>query len=94
MSIINRLIGRIFNKTVKRKQFNVTIDEGIIEVVHYFAEILEVPKYTICEHLLQVGYYHLMDILGDPEGRESLQEHLITAHLLGLKSDDGGLLGK
>ena len=94
MSIINRLISKIFNKSIKRKQFNLTIDEDIIEVVSYYAGILEVPKYVICEHLLQVGFYHLMDVFGDPEGRESLQGHLIKAHLLGLESDEGGFLGK
>ena len=94
MSIINRittvycrLTGK---KAVKRKQFNLTINEDIILGVKAIAAVLEVPKYVACEHILQVGCYHILQDLNDPERRERLKEHLIEVHLLGkeLKEDE------
>ncbi|MFC1998135.1 hypothetical protein ACFLVR_00640 [Chloroflexota bacterium] len=99
MGIINRLtttyhrlIGSKYNKAVKRKQFNLTMNEDIIEAVRFIAAMLEVPLYVACEHLLQVGSYHLLEDFNDPESRESLKEHLVNVHLLGRALDENGLL--
>jgi hypothetical protein len=94
MSIINRLISKIYKKGIKRRQFNLTIDEKITDGVKAIALILEVPMYAACEHLLQVGTYHMMDVIEGPEGRERLQGHMVRAHLLGLESDEGDFLAK
>ena len=84
-----RTIGRKYNKSVKRKQFNLTIDEEIIREVKYIAAILDVPYYVACEHMLQVGSYHIIQSLNVVESREKLKEHLVKVHLLGneLKED-------
>ena len=78
-----RTIGRKYNKSVKRKQFNLTIDEEIITGVKYIAAVLEAPYYVACEHMLQVGSYQVIQSLNDEESREKLKEHLVKAHLLG-----------
>ena len=87
MGIINRLKPAYYHltgkKVVKRKQFNLTMDEDIILAVKAIAAILEVPMYVACEHLLQVGCQCLMQDLSEPERREQLKEHLIEGHLLG-----------
>ena len=77
-----RTLGRKYNKSVKRKQFNLTIDEEIITGVKSIAAILDVPYYVACEHTLQVGSYHLLQALNDSESREKLKEHLVRMHLL------------
>jgi len=96
MGIINRLTTTyhrlIGNKTVKRKQFNLTMNREIIEGVRFIASMLEVPLYVACEHLLQVGSYHLLEDLNDPERRETLKEHLIDVHLLGKGVEEAELL--
>jgi len=66
----------------KRRQLNLTIDEEIIEAVKLLANALEVPRYVITEHLLQVGTYHVLEIIKDSENRRKLQKHLVDAHLL------------
>ena len=88
----HRLIGSKYNKAVKRKQFNLTINEDIVEAVRFIATMLEVPLYVACEHLLQVGSFHLLEDLDDPERRESLKEHLVNVHLLGRELDEDGFL--
>ena len=64
--------------------------EDIIIGIKLIAAILEVPYYVACEHILQVGSYHLLKSLDDPERREKLKEHLVKVHLLGaeLKEDE------
>jgi len=96
MGIINRLTTTyhrlIGNKAVKRKQFNLTMSEDIIQGVRVIASMIEVPLYVACEHLLQVGSYHLLQDLNDSEKRESLKEHLVNVHLLGRELDEDGVL--
>ena len=98
MGIINRLrakyhhiVERKYIKTIKRKQFNLTMAEEIILGVKLIATILEVPLYVACEHILQVGSYQLLRVLNDPQKRQKLTEHLVKVHLLGdeLKDDEG-----
>ena len=81
----NRLLDRNHAKTIRRKQFNMTIDARLVLSVKLLAEILKVPVYVITEHLLQVGFYHIMQALQDPEKRHELEKHLIEVHLLGSK---------
>ena len=62
-------------------------------VVKLIAVILQVPKYVACEHILQVGSYHILQAINDPDEREKLKEHLVKVHLLGdeLKEDEAFL---
>ncbi|MFC1971413.1 hypothetical protein ACFLV0_05775 [Chloroflexota bacterium] len=86
----HHIVEKKYIKAVKRKQFNLTIDEGVILGVKAIAVVLEVPQYVACEHILQVGSYHLLEDLRDPKRREELKEHLVEVHLLGneLKEDE------
>ena len=70
----------------KRRQFNLTIDEEIIEAVKLLAIALEVPRYVITEHLLQLGAYFVLKAIKNDDYRQKLQEHLFKAHLLGNES--------
>ena len=65
-----------------------TIDAGLVMGVKLLAMILEVPRYVVTEHLLQVGSYHIVQALQDPEKREELEKHLIDVHLLGSELHD------
>ena len=65
-----------------------TIDAGLVMGVKLLAMILEVPRYVITEHLLQVGSYHILQALEDPEKRHELEKHLIDVHLLGSELHD------
>ena len=88
-----QLLDRRHVKTIRRKQFNMTIDAGLILGVKLLALILKVPRYVITEHLLQVGVYHIYQVLQDPEKRQELEKHLIEVHLLGNElSDDEDVL--
>lgn len=70
-----------------------TIAEQTILGVKFLAAILEVPRYVITEHLLQVGTYHILAAIGDEDKRRKLKEHLVEVHLLGTElSDDEGIL--
>jgi len=77
-------------KTIKRKQYNLTMSEEIISNIKLIAAILEVPQYVVCEHVLQMGMYQLSYVLNNPEKRQKLIDHLIQVHLLGdeLKEDE------
>ena len=70
----------------KRRQFNLNIDEKIIDTVKLLAIVLEVPRYVITEHLLQVGAYFVLKAVKNDDYRQKLQEHLVKAHLLGNES--------
>jgi len=97
MDIIGRVIARLQQltdrkriKTIKRKQFNLTMAEDIVFGVKFIAVIMQVPMYVVCEHILQVGSYHLLEAMDDQESRKRLKDHLVQVHLLGdeLKEDD------
>ena len=79
----HQLLDRRHVKTIRRRQFNMTIDVGLVDGVKLLAGILKVPRYVIVEHLLQVGSYHIVQALGDPEKQEELEKHLIDVHLHG-----------
>ena len=89
----HHIIEKKYIKTIKRKQFNLTMAEDIILGVKLIAAILEVPLYVACEHILQVGSHQVLKAISDPEKRQKLTEHLVKVHLLGdeLKEDDAVL---
>jgi hypothetical protein len=85
-----QLLDRKHAKAIKRKQFNMTIDVELARRVKFLAAILKVPCYVITEHMLQVGSYHIVQALEDPEKRQELGKHLVEVHLLGneLRDDE------
>lgn len=72
----------------KKKQFNVTIDEEIIDQVRYLASRYGAPLAPTAAHMLQVGAYYLANALEDTPKRETLSEHIIETHLLGIGPGD------
>lgn len=98
MSILRRFLTKYHQlldsrhvKAIKRKQFNMTIDEGLVDGVKLLAIVLEVPRYVIVEHLLQLGTYYVFRAMQDAEKRQELEKHLVEVHLLGdeLRDDEG-----
>jgi hypothetical protein len=100
IELFNRLKGRYFHKiekkyvkTIKRKQLNFNCSEDIILATKVMAATLEVPYCFVAEHLLQVGSYHILQALKDPQKQQKLQEHLVKVHLLGSELlDDESIL--
>jgi hypothetical protein len=84
----HRSIERKCIRAVKTKQFNLTMSEDIVLGVKFLAAVLEVPRYVIAEHLLQVGSYHVMKAIRDSGKRQELVEHLVKVHLLGDELED------
>jgi len=84
----HQLLDRRYVKAIRRRQFNMTIDAQLVLAVKFLAIILKVPRYVITEHLLQVGSYHIVQALEDPEKRQELEKHLIEVHLLGSELQD------
>ena len=83
-----QLLDRRHVKAIRRRQFNMTIDAQLVLAVKFLAIILKVPRYVIVEHLLQVGSYHILQALEDPEKRQELEKHLVEVHLLGSELRD------
>jgi hypothetical protein len=83
-----QLLDRRHVKAIRRRQFNMTIDAELVVGVKFLAMILKVPRYVITEHLLQVGSYHIVQALEDPEKRQELEKHLIEVHLIGSELQD------
>ena len=99
MDLVHRLkakylhrIEKEYIKTIKRKQFNLTMADDIILSVKLIAASLEVPLYVACEHILQVGSYQLLKALKNPEKRQKLTEHLVEVHLLGDELKEGDVV--
>ncbi len=67
----------------KKKQFNVTIEVGIIDQVHYLASRYGAPLGPTAAHMLQVGAYYLANALEDTQKKDILSRHLIETHLIG-----------
>ena len=89
----DRSIGKRRTKTVRRRQFNMTVAEEIVLGVKLLAAILKVPRHVITEHLLQVGSYYTLTAIKDEDKRRTLEEHLVKEHLLGDElSDDEDIL--
>ena len=82
-----------YAKIIKRQQLNFNCSEGIIDALQFIAVILEVPRYVLAEHLLQLGSYHVAKANRDPKKRERQVEHLVQVHLLGDElTDDEDIL--
>ena len=100
MQLLHRLkakyhhrIEKKYAKVIRRRQLNFNCGEGIIIGIKLLAAILEVPRYVIAEHLLQLGSYHVLTVINDKGKRQKLQEHLVKVHLLGDElSDDEDIL--
>lgn len=95
MQVIHRLkakyrhkVEKNYTKIIKRQQLNFSCSKDIIEGIQVMAAILEVPRYILFEHLLQLGSYHMVKAINDPEKRERLVEHLVKVHLLGDELSD------
>jgi hypothetical protein len=54
-----------------------TIDTGLVDGVKLLVAILEVPRYVITEHMLQVGFYHIYQALRDPQKRIKRYQELL-----------------
>ena len=63
-------VEKKYLRLTKRRQFNMNIAEEIIEAVRLMASALEVPRYVIAEHLLQVGAYNVLNAIKDMENRQ------------------------
>lgn len=75
-----RLLDRRHFKAIRRGQFNMTIDTGLVTGLKFLAEILKVPRYVITEYLLQVGVYHIYQALQDPEKRGELEKYFVDVN--------------
>jgi len=75
---------RFFNRKRRRKRkvFGFLCDPNLAFGVRFIAADLEVPIYTVAEHLLQLGVAQMYPALEDEEHKKELQEHLINEHLL------------
>jgi len=71
-----------FTRQIGRKQFNFACDQGIVLQLEALARKLEVPKYPLAEHLLQIGLESCLVESRDDTLRELLQRHLVHDHLL------------
>ena len=72
----------------KKKQFNVTIEAEIIDLVHYMASRYGAPLAPTAAHMIQVGAYYLANALEDTQRKDILSKHLVETHLLGIGPDD------
>lgn len=95
MNIIKAIKARLLRSvdegeivTKKKKQFNVTIEEGIIDLVHYLASRYGAPLGPTAAHMLQVGAYYLANALEDTQKKDILSRHLVETHLLDIGPDD------
>ena len=69
-------------KTFKRKQFNTVISENMISGMKHLAKELQVPVFVLTEHLLQIGFFHVVKIQENERKTFLLKDHLIETHLL------------
>ena len=72
----------------ERKQYNTTVNTGLIQNLRKLAAEFAVPRYAITEHLLETGYFYVFRILKNRKKREIIHEHLIDMHILDSGYDD------
>ncbi len=100
MNIITTIKARLFRSvdegkivTKRRKQFNVTIEAEIIDLVHYMASRYGAPLAPTAARMLQVAAYYMANALEILEKKEILSKHVIETHLLGIgPADDPAIL--
>ena len=76
-----RKLEKRFGQDISRKQLNFACDERLILLLKILAKELEVPIYTLAEHLLQLGGSEVAILMEDEELRNQLCHHLAKHHL-------------
>lgn len=74
-------------RKTNRQVFGFLCDEALAQRVRILAHLIEVPIYTLCEHLFQLGLGHIGAEIANNRGnvrlvREELKKHLLDHHLL------------
>ena len=69
------------NKKIPRCQCNLTIAYDVILGVKFLADVLKVPQYIVCEHIIELGSDLLLKSAKTPEQQQKLREHLVNVHL-------------
>ncbi len=95
MNIITAIKARLLHSVdedealVKtKKQFNITIEEEVIDQVRYLSSRYGAPLAPTAAHMLQIGAYYLSNALQDPKKKELLSSHIVDTHLLGIGAGD------
>lgn len=90
MNIIKAIKARLLSSVdedealiKKKRQFNVKIEEEVIEQVRYLACSYGAPLAPTAAHMLQVGAYYLANALEDTQKKDILSKHIIERHLIG-----------
>jgi len=65
-----------------RKTFGFQCIPGIPLMVETLRQMLEVPKYVVAEHAMQIGLGYMFGLTQNDELKENLQKHLIYEHHL------------
>ena len=95
MNLVSALKQKLAKETRKqhmalrqRKQFNMTVDERLIDETKELAAQFTVPRYCLVEHLMEVGCYYLNRAMENENNTKMLRHHLINVHLLDNGVDD------
>ena len=76
------------NKKIPRCQYNLTMAYDVILGVKLLADVLKVPQYIVCEHIIELGSDLLLKSVKSSEQQQKLREHLVNVHLLGRELKD------
>ena len=71
-----RKLEKRFSQEIGRRQLNFACDERLILLLKLLAKELEVPIYTLAEHLLQLGGAEVAILMKDEALRNQLCHHL------------------
>ena len=82
ITLYKRKIARWFSEEPPRRQLNFECDLRIINLIRNLAAHLEVPRYCLLEHCLELALGELSQTVADPALRDSLARHLVSDHLL------------
>jgi hypothetical protein len=84
----DNVISRREEEVRGRRQFNMTVDERLIDEVKRLAAEFAVPRYVFGEHALECGSFYLDRAIRNERKREIVRRHLINTHLLDSGADD------
>jgi hypothetical protein len=76
------------NNKIPRYQYNLMMSYDAILTIKLLANVLKVPQYVICEHIIELGSNLLLESTETPEQQQKLKEHLVNVHLLGHEMKD------